>query len=124
MRVLLGYQTQADETYKEPIHRFTGNALSDGLRQDRRACPRWEDASYTCPMHPQIVEGEPGSCPICGMDLVLVQKQKKEPETASAFTCPMHPQIVEDKAGSCPICGMDLVPVKNKATKARKSVSC
>jgi membrane fusion protein, copper/silver efflux system len=25
---------------------------------------------YTCPMHPQIVQNEPGSCPICGMDLV------------------------------------------------------
>lgn len=25
---------------------------------------------YTCPMHPQIVQKEPGSCPICGMDLV------------------------------------------------------
>ncbi|MGI4739175.1 MAG: efflux RND transporter periplasmic adaptor subunit [Janthinobacterium lividum] len=27
-------------------------------------------AQYTCPMHPQIVRGAPGSCPICGMDLV------------------------------------------------------
>lgn len=25
---------------------------------------------YTCPMHPQIIEDHPGSCPICGMDLV------------------------------------------------------
>ena len=25
---------------------------------------------YTCPMHPQIVRDAPGSCPICGMDLV------------------------------------------------------
>ncbi|MFB9864894.1 efflux RND transporter periplasmic adaptor subunit [Rufibacter immobilis] len=72
------------------------------------------EASYTCPMHPQIVEGEPGSCPVCGMDLVLAHKQKKEPETASSYTCPMHPQIVEEKPGSCPICGMDLVPVKKQ----------
>jgi Cu(I)/Ag(I) efflux system membrane fusion protein len=28
------------------------------------------DPKYTCPMHPQIVKDEPGSCPICGMDLV------------------------------------------------------
>lgn len=28
------------------------------------------DASYVCPMHPQIIKDEPGSCPICGMDLV------------------------------------------------------
>lgn len=25
---------------------------------------------YVCPMHPQIVQNEPGTCPICGMDLV------------------------------------------------------
>ena len=30
---------------------------------------------YTCPMHPRIVRGAPGSCPICGMAL--------EPRTAS-----------------------------------------
>ncbi len=27
-------------------------------------------AQYTCPMHPQIRREAPGSCPICGMDLV------------------------------------------------------
>lgn len=31
---------------------------------------RDEATTYTCPMHPQIVRDEPGSCPICGMDLV------------------------------------------------------
>ncbi|MBI1767146.1 MAG: efflux RND transporter periplasmic adaptor subunit [Bacteroidetes bacterium] len=25
---------------------------------------------YTCPMHPQVIQDKPGSCPICGMDLV------------------------------------------------------
>ena len=28
------------------------------------------DPRYVCPMHPQIVKDEPGTCPICGMDLV------------------------------------------------------
>jgi Cu(I)/Ag(I) efflux system membrane fusion protein len=28
--------------------------------------------TYTCPMHPQIINNAPGSCPICGMDLVPV----------------------------------------------------
>ena len=28
------------------------------------------DSRYVCPMHPQIVRDEPGTCPICGMDLV------------------------------------------------------
>ncbi|AHM59423.1 efflux transporter, RND family, MFP subunit [Flammeovirgaceae bacterium 311] len=30
--------------------------------------------NYTCPMHPQIVETKPGTCPICFMDLVPVSK--------------------------------------------------
>ena len=28
------------------------------------------DPKYVCPMHPQIVRDAPGTCPICGMDLV------------------------------------------------------
>lgn len=32
-----------------------------------------ENVKYTCPMHPQIMEENPGSCPICGMDLVKVK---------------------------------------------------
>ncbi|GAB3831999.1 hypothetical protein GCM10028895_52480 [Pontibacter rugosus] len=30
--------------------------------------------TYTCPMHPQIVQNEPGTCPICFMDLVPVSQ--------------------------------------------------
>lgn len=33
-----------------------------------------ETTKYTCPMHPQIVQDQPGTCPICGMDLVKVNK--------------------------------------------------
>src|SRR5579859_1838574 len=28
-----------------------------------------EAGAYTCPMHPEIVQDRPGSCPICGMAL-------------------------------------------------------
>ena len=31
--------------------------------------PMPEGTQYTCPMHPEIVRGEPGDCPICGMAL-------------------------------------------------------
>jgi len=31
-----------------------------------------EETLWTCGMHPQVVEHEPGTCPICGMDLVPV----------------------------------------------------
>lgn len=41
---------------------------------------------FTCPMHPQIRQPGPGSCPICGMAL--------EPETPSAETGP-NPELVD-----------------------------
>lgn len=31
-----------------------------------------ESSQYTCPMHPEIVRDEPGSCPKCGMALVQI----------------------------------------------------
>jgi len=32
------------------------------------------DKYYTCSMHPQIMEKKPGKCPICGMELIVIQK--------------------------------------------------
>ncbi len=31
-----------------------------------------EAQSYTCPMHPHYISDDPGTCPICGMDLVAM----------------------------------------------------
>lgn len=41
-----------------------------------------ESVIYTCPMHPQIRQNGPGSCPICGMAL--------EPETVTLETGEQH----------------------------------
>ena len=38
---------------------------------------------YVCPMHPHITAHAPGTCPICGMDLVLKTPQASEPEASS-----------------------------------------
>jgi len=63
---------------------------------------------YTCPMHPEIVQNGPGSCPKCGMALVPMLPTVP---VATEWTCPMHPEIRSPKPGSCPKCGMALVPV-------------
>jgi Cu+-exporting ATPase len=40
-------------------------------------------ARWTCPMHPEIVQNEPGSCPICGMALEPLEPAEDEnPELA------------------------------------------
>ena len=74
---------------------------------------------WTCGMHPEVVQDEPGICPICHMDLTPL---RTDDATTSAdghdrhgdelWTCPMHPDILEEEPGTCPICGMDLVPVE------------
>jgi Cu(I)/Ag(I) efflux system membrane fusion protein len=38
-----------------------------------------EQTEYYCPMHPSVVRGEPGNCPICGMP--LVKRTKGEQQT-------------------------------------------
>lgn len=30
--------------------------------------------AYVCPMHPHIVQGQPGTCPLCGMDLTALKE--------------------------------------------------
>jgi Cu+-exporting ATPase len=64
--------------------------------------------TYTCPMHPEVQQEGPGSCPRCGMALVPLVPAAP---AATEYTCPMHPEIRQDKPGSCPKCGMALVPV-------------
>ncbi len=106
------------------LHKFKAEPLTylgKGRQQDETAhiakrhvcCTHSElkesEYSYTCPMHPEIRQKGPGSCPVCGMAL--------EPEGipvnsgTTRYTCPMHPEVVQDHPGSCPKCGMALEPV-------------
>jgi P-type Cu+ transporter len=57
-----------------------------GLDAATAATPAPEGATYTCPMHPEIRQGGPGSCPICGMAL--------EPVLATAEIGP-SPELID-----------------------------
>jgi len=61
---------------------------------------------YSCPMHPEVVSEEPGSCPKCGMKLL---------PTATTYACPMHSEVVSEEPGHCPKCGMKLLPAQVSA---------
>ncbi len=60
---------------------------------------------FTCPMHPEVYQDGPGTCPECGMAL-----EGSFGATQVIYTCPMHPEIRQDGPGSCPKCGMALEP--------------
>ena len=63
---------------------------------------------YTCPMHPDVRQPGPGSCPKCGMALEPVAPVAAVSRTE--WVCPMHPEVVRDAPGNCPKCGMALEP--------------
>ena len=58
--------------------------------------------SWTCPMHPDVLEPREGACNICGMDLEPVR-------LVLVYTCPVHAVIEQSKPGKCKICSRDLV---------------
>jgi len=132
-----------EKIYDDSIGKLTGQTFDqtfDIIANDNLAehTKRHSDSTYICPMHPQIVKGEPSSCPICGMDLVLKEPVEPEPATLEevkkdtlaehvdrhadpTYICPMHPQIVKGEPSSCPICGMDLVlkePVEAESSQS------
>lgn len=62
---------------------------------------------YTCPMHPEVLQNYPGTCPKCKMDLVKKEDQSAK-ITGTLYTCPMHPKVIANYKGKCPLCKMDL----------------
>jgi FtsP/CotA-like multicopper oxidase with cupredoxin domain len=66
--------------------------------------PEGVEVLYVCPMHPEVVSEEPGSCPKCGMKLLAQAAEE------TTYVCPMHPGVTSDKPDRCPKCGMKLLP--------------
>jgi len=101
---------------------------SDGMAKKETALEHAEkhfDPTYVCPMHPNIIQTEPGNCPICGMDLV---KQEAEEEMASGeakilyYRHPHNPSITSDKPMKDEM-GMDYVAVYDDGGGAAVKIS-
>jgi hypothetical protein len=97
--------------------------------------PAVPPVAFTCPMHAEVVNDSPGTCPICTMTLVPVRltlvwmcrvhtgvsdlrpgrcrrcgRDLVRVTKAMTFTCPLHPKIDLIDPGRCPICRRTLVP--------------
>ncbi|MEC9397233.1 MAG: heavy metal-binding domain-containing protein, partial [Myxococcota bacterium] len=62
----------------EPAQDATGEHTHAG--EDKKA----SEETWTCSMHPQIRSPEPGSCPICGMDLIPASSDDAGPALTSS----------------------------------------
>ncbi|MBL7032549.1 MAG: efflux RND transporter periplasmic adaptor subunit [Candidatus Delongbacteria bacterium] len=69
---------------------------------------------YTCGMHPDVIQDEPGTCPICSMNLTPIRGSGRSSTTGEReiayWVAPMDPGFISDTPGKSPM-GMDLVPV-------------
>lgn len=105
-----------------PPNAATGNAEA---KADEKAPRDGEALYYVCPMpeHADILYDEPGTCPLCSMQLVPVRRHdgRIESPRIAYWTCPMpeHARVRKPKPGRCPICGMTLVPAAEPAAPLR-----
>ena len=69
---------------------------------------------YSCGMHPNIIESEMGTCPICGMNLTPIKNSNNNIDPSNRkiiyWRAPMNPNEIYDEPGKSQM-GMDLVPV-------------
>lgn len=67
--------------------------------------PAKSDVKWTCPMHPQIMEDHPGSCPICSMTLVKRTGQASEGAGISLGTVlqPVNSNVISSVVAVTPV---------------------
>ena len=50
---------------------------------------------WTCSMHPQIRQNEPGNCPLCGMDLIPLESSREERDPMAVSMSPTAMQLAK-----------------------------
>lgn len=53
-------------------------AACSGEKKTDAGTTKEKQQTFTCPMHPQVIKNEMGTCPICGMDLVPFEKNSND----------------------------------------------
>lgn len=74
------------------FHGSSSSSEKDGHNHEQSA---EKETIWTCSMHPQIQQHEPGSCPICAMDLVPLNEVDSGDEEVSPFDIQMTESAVK-----------------------------
>ncbi|UCS92220.1 efflux RND transporter periplasmic adaptor subunit [Echinicola marina] len=57
---------------------FGGSSENNMDKEHQHTAEEAGETVWTCSMHPQIKQSEPGDCPICGMDLIPLEEDQNE----------------------------------------------
>ena len=109
---------------------YVSAVIKAALGPDGRAAPTGIEGKFTCPMHPQVVRDEAGSCPMCNMPLEQIPggdaaeagvHHAPVQAPADRFACPMKCEgdKTYEKPGNCPVCHMNLDKIATPASPAK-----
>lgn len=102
--------------WHQPLSRLMDLDTNPGAEATLAAGPK---QLWTCGMHPQVIQDQPGTCPICHMELTPLEVEEGSASTAADggerkikyWWDPMlGPSSISDGPGKSAM-GMDLVPV-------------
>ncbi len=92
---------------QDPFGLFGGHAEPDAAEVAGES----PSGLWTCGMHPQVILSEPGTCPICQMNLVPLRTDDAEvPREILFYRNPMDPTITSPVPAKDSM-GMDYVPI-------------
>lgn len=88
-----------------------GNVLKgEASHEHLHTTEKGSETIWTCSMHPQIRQGEPGDCPICGMDLIPLENE--DGEALDPMAVSMSPTAMQLASVSTALVG-SMDPVKS-----------
>ncbi len=74
---------------------FSGDSKSSQTEDVHNYTQDKETGVWTCSMHPQIKMDNPGNCPICGMELILLESSGGGEETIGSNEIIMTPEAIQ-----------------------------
>ncbi len=67
---------------------FGGKSANEAAHEHDLSAAEEAGTTWTCSMHPQIRAGEPGKCPLCGMDLIPLESEESSADPAALRMTP------------------------------------
>lgn len=83
-----------------------GHTMMDGAPEASEE--KVEKFNFVCPMHPEVISDNSGTCYKCGMNLEKRISASKNSSDKAYFFCPDHTSVKKDKKDRCADCGKKL----------------